>query len=87
MFNLSFNRLLTLILTTACFTSGWFSTMSWAEQSAIPEMRRYKATSGTQKVAKGTILKLTLSSTLDSRSAQIGESFTALVAEDLFGSN
>ena len=86
MFNLSFNRLLTLLLTTACFTSGWFSTMSWAEQSAIPEMRRYKATSGTQKVAKGTILKLTLSSTLDSRSAQIGESFTALVAEDLFGS-
>jgi hypothetical protein len=61
----------------------------WAEQP--PEatnaigVRRYKAASGTQKVAKGTILKLTLSSTLDSRSAQVGESFTALVAEDLMG--
>jgi hypothetical protein len=93
MFKLTVNRLFTVILTSLLLASTPLATnLSWAEPTPTaptappPEIRRYKAASGSQKVAKGTILKLTLSSTLDSRSAQIGESFTALVAEDLFGS-
>jgi hypothetical protein len=79
------NRLFTLILSSFLLIGALLPTVAWADAPIAPEIRRYKASSATQKVAKGTILKLTLSSTLDSRSAQIGESFTALVAEDLFG--
>jgi hypothetical protein len=86
MFNFPCNRLFTLLLSSFLLIGSLLPTTAWADAPTAPEIRRYKASSGAQKVAKGTILKLTLSSTLDSRSAQIGESFTALVAEDLFGS-
>jgi hypothetical protein len=81
-----FNRRFLLLLTSFMLMGSSLCETVWANAPTVPEVRRYKASSGSQKVPQGTILKLTLSSTIDSRSAQIGESFTALVAEDLMGS-
>jgi hypothetical protein len=82
-----FLKLLTLVILCGLIGSAGLSALAEAPVAPnVPSVRTaYKVSSATQKVAKGTILKLTLTTVLDSRSARIGESFTALVAEDLYG--
>jgi hypothetical protein len=44
-----------------------------------------KANSRTQKLPKGTVIKLTVAQTIDSRTTRVGEAFTALVNQDVVG--